>query len=89
MRSYTLSGTTATPEPRPALAQDVNRHTPKAAANHLSTLEQQAHDARNLERDKAALERMQAARPSAPPHVHVYVSGKCKRCGRPEPEQAS
>jgi hypothetical protein len=68
VKSYTLSGAAAPPEPRPAvLAQDVSRHTPKAAANHLSTLEQQAHDARNRARDIAALETVQASRPLLPP----------------------
>jgi hypothetical protein len=52
--------TAATPEAKPQ-AQDVNRHTPRAAANHLSLAERTKADAANVERDAAALDRTLAA----------------------------
>jgi hypothetical protein len=50
--------TAVTPEPQ---AQDVNRHTPRAAANHLSVAEQTKRDVANVETDAAALDRTLAA----------------------------
>jgi hypothetical protein len=64
--------------------QDLSRHTARAAANHLSPAERAKLDARNVTEDAAALTRMQARKPLYPPHAHVYVAGKCRRCGRPE-----
>jgi hypothetical protein len=46
-------------------------------------------DPREMAQADAALKSMQATLPKVPPHAHVYEQGKCKRCGRPEPEQAS
>ena len=67
MKSYALSGTSAaTPEPK-APAQDTARHTPRAAANHLSPIEQVRHDAANVDRDAAELARVQQTRPLKPP----------------------
>lgn len=51
---------TSEPVPRPP-AQDVSRHTPRAAANHLSPAERTKTDAANVERDAAMLDRNLAA----------------------------
>ena len=84
MKSYALSGTSAAPPEKKPADQDLSRHTPKAAANHLSALEQAQHDARNVERDAAALARVHAARLPKPPHRHIFISGSCKVCAMPE-----
>lgn len=59
--------TKPTPEAKPP-AQELTRHTPKAAANHLSLPERIKRDAAKVEDDVAALERVQQARPDLPFH---------------------
>lgn len=61
--------TAPTPEAKPQ-AQDVNRHTPRAAANHLSLAERTKVDAANVERDAAALDRTLAAGKRLKPPGH-------------------
>lgn len=41
-------------------------------------------DESTVTRDAEALGRMQASKPSKPPHRHVYVAGKCTVCYRPQ-----
>lgn len=65
-------------------AQDVSRHTARAAASHLSPAEVTKRDAASVDEDAAALDRVHASKPLFPPHHHVYVRGKCRRCGRTE-----
>lgn len=67
-------------------AQDLSRHTPKPAANHLSPAEIKKRDAAKVDDDAAALAKALAVRPLKPPHRHVYVNGVCKVCGQPEVE---
>lgn len=66
MKSYALSGASAAPEPKPP-AQDVSRHVPRAAANHLSELERAKLDASRIDEDAAELAKVQATRPLRPP----------------------
>lgn len=68
-------------------AQDVSRHTARAAASHLSPAEITKRDAAMVIEDAAALARSLAKKPLFPPHVHVYADGKCKRCSQPEVQQ--
>lgn len=87
MKTYALSGTTATAPAK--VAQDTGRHTPRAAANHLSVPEQAKRDAAAVDDDVAALHRVQASKPSLPPHrrrdwreaASPYVQ-TCNECGR-------
>lgn len=67
MKTYGISGTSAAVRETREPAQELTRHTARAAANHLSKLEQVKHDRRNLDRDMAALARVQASRPLKPP----------------------
>lgn len=91
MRTYAIDGAKLAPEPKPP-AQDTARHTPKAAANHLSAAERTKVDAGNVERDAAALDRTLASgkrldppgrkprrdwREAAAPHIQT-----CNECGR-------
>lgn len=48
-------------------AQDTSRHTPRAAASHLSPAELTKRDASMVETDAEALERVQKTRPLKPP----------------------
>jgi hypothetical protein len=66
VRTYAIDGAKLAPEPKPP-AQDVARHTPKPAANHLSLAEQKKHDERRVDEDAAALKLVQASRPLKPP----------------------
>jgi hypothetical protein len=66
VRTYAIDGAQLAPEPK-SPAQDVARHTPKPAANHLSAAEQKKHDECNVDEDAAALARIQATRPMKPP----------------------
>lgn len=75
MRTYAIDGAKLAPEPKPP-AQDTARHTPKAAANHLSAAEQKKHDEQRVDEDAAALKRVQASKPLYPPH-------RCQLCGSP------
>lgn len=61
----TTPATQEAPAPKPA--QDLQRHTPRAAASHLSPAELTKRDAGAVESDGAALERVQATRPLKPP----------------------
>jgi hypothetical protein len=64
-------------------AQDLNRHTARAAANHLSTAELVKRDAANVAEDAAKLDRLPKS--LKPPHIHRYEAGKCCVCEAPDP----
>lgn len=66
MRTYAIDGASLAPEPKPP-AQDTARHTPRAAANHLSVNERVKLDAARVDEDAAALKLVQATRPLKPP----------------------
>ena len=83
MKMYNLSGAAAPPEPKPQ-AQELSRHTPRAAANHLSPAEIKKLDEQNAAEDAAALAKVQASRLPKPPHRHVFAGGSCKVCALPE-----
>ena len=90
MKSYAINETTATVTA--STTQDTGRHTPRAAANHLSAAEQTKRDAANVAEDAAALDRTLAAgRRLTPPGrkptrnwqraFHRYAQ-TCHECGR-------
>lgn len=66
MKSYALSGTSASAPATPA--QDTGRHKARAAANHLSAPEMKKLDEQRVDDDARALARVQASRPLKPPH---------------------
>jgi hypothetical protein len=41
-------------------------------------------DARATPAAVAALDQLQRSKPLVPPHLHIFVAGKCKRCGKAE-----
>lgn len=55
-------------------AQDLQRHTARAAASHLSRAELTKRDAGAVESDAAALDRIRASKPLFPPN-------RCQLCG--------
>lgn len=67
MKTFALSGTSAPVPDQRAQAQDVGRHTPRAAANHLSAAEMKKRDAGAVVEDAAALNNVWASRPMKPP----------------------
>jgi hypothetical protein len=91
VKSYAIDGAKLAPEPKPP-AQDVARHTPKAAANHLSVAEQKKHDERRVDEDAASLDRMLAAGKRLDPpgrkprrvweRMFNQIAENCEQCGR-------
>ncbi len=87
--SIRLSTPATQDAPPRAPAQDLQRHKPRAAANHLSPAEMTKRDAGAVDEDAAALAKVQASRLPKPPHLHRYVAGACKVCGVEQPGGAA